>query len=283
MDTDRLPRIVEWDQRHRQRLDDVLGPPDALTAQARSLRGPAVDGPQWRFTLVAEHDGDPVGAAVAFAPRWHGQRLWVSVEVAPPARRQGIGTALLEAVRERCRSDGRPLRGKVFAATAGGAFAAARGFTVLQRSRTFRLGSTAAAGQGDLTVELGADIAAAYRDFYVSSHGWDPPGPMTDADVVRTHIAEAALTILVRSPDGHVLAAGCVYDDDGDDGEPGERVLSGGPTDPADPRNRAACEALLDAVPKPLLVEVDDSVPHLVAALAGRAAIMLDEVHIVGD
>jgi len=199
--------VVDWQARHDDVLAGVLGPPDALCAQVRALYGPPASGDHWRFTVVAEDDGQPVGAALAFAPRWHGQRLWVSVEVPAGHRRRGVGTALLEAVRERCRDDGRPLRAKVFAASPGGAFAAARGFAVLQRSRTFRLPQDAPGDHGDLIVEAPADIAAAFLDFYVSSHGWDPPGPMTLDDITRSHIADAALTILVRTPGGEALAA----------------------------------------------------------------------------
>src|SRR5436309_2694942 len=79
--------LVEWRPRHRDGLDRALGTPDRLCAQARRVIGPAVGGPQWRFTLVAEVRGEPVGGAVAFAPRWHAQRVWVSVEVAADSRR----------------------------------------------------------------------------------------------------------------------------------------------------------------------------------------------------
>src|SRR5204862_2935270 len=216
-----------------------------LRRRARPVLGPAARGPRWRFTLVAARDGEPVGAAVAFAPRWHAQRLWISVEVAAAHRRQGGGTALLEAVRERCRSDGRPLRAKAFARSPASAFAAARGFRVIQRSRTFRLDATGSSPDASLRVEGPAPAAAAaiaFRDFYLSSHAWDPPGPMTVDDIARTHLVESAFAIVVRSPAGEALAAGCLHFDQG------VAVLSGGPTDPTDPRAEAAAGALLDGV-----------------------------------
>ena len=160
-------------------------------------------------------------------------------------------------------------------------FAAAHGFTVLQRSRTFRLEGGTQPGHDDFIVETKPDpasVAAAFRDFYVSSHGWDPAGPMTVEDITGTHIAEASAAILVRSPAGEALAAGCLYDE-GDDAP----TLSGGPTDPSDPRSQAAVTALLDGAPKPVLVEVDDSVPALLAALALRDATCVEEVHIVAE
>jgi GNAT superfamily N-acetyltransferase len=273
-------RIVEWQARHRGGLERLLGPPDDLLRQSRPVFGPAVDGPRWRFTLVAEADGEPVGSAVAFVPRWHAQRVWISVEVADGRRREGIGSALLEAVRERCRSDGRPLRGKVFAGSPAAAFADARGFKVIQRSRTFRLDNGEAVSAGEFVIEAPAApsaAAAAFRDFYVSSHNWDPPGPMTIEDIMETHIAEAVELIVVRSPAGEALAVGCLYDEDG------ELSFSGGPTDPADPRTGGAAAALLDALPKPVLIEADDSVPSLLAALSTRGARVIDETHVVAE
>lgn len=273
-------RVVDWQPRHREGLDQVLGPPDDLCAQARPFFGPSVDGPEWRFTIVAENDGEPVGAAVAFSPRWHRLRVWVSVEVAANHRRQGIGTALLDAVRERCWADGRPLRAKVFAESPASRFAASQGFTVIQRSRTFRVETAPVPASNDFVVEEtpAATIgAAAFRDFYLSSHDWDAPGPMTVADITRTHLAEATRTILVRSTAGESLAVGCLFDEDGD------VVLSGGPTDPTDPRAEAAVATLLDSSPRPLLVEADDAVPALLATLTSRQATVVDEVHIVAE
>ena len=258
----------------------MLGGPDQLCAQARRVFGPPVDGSEWRFTIVAEREGEPVGAAVAFSPRWHGLRVWVSVEVAANHRRCGIGTTLLEAVRERCRADGRPLRGKVFAESPASRFAARQGFKVLQRSRTFRVETAPVPASNDFVVEEALEpalAAAAFRDFYLSSHDWDPPGPMTVADITQTHIAEATGTIVIRSAGGEPLAVGCLFDEDGD------VLLSGGPPEPTDPQAGAAVAALLDSSPRPLLVEADDSVPALLAALAARQATVIDEVHIVAE
>jgi GNAT superfamily N-acetyltransferase len=273
-------RLVEWQPRHRGNLDRALGVPDQLCAQARPVFGRSVGGSEWRFTMVAESDGEVVGAAVAFSPRWHAFRVWVSVEVAASHRRLGIGKALLEAVRERCRADGRPLRGKVFAGSPASGFAASQGFSVIQRSRTFRVETGPVATTEDLVVEGGAApalAAAAFRDFYLSSHDWDPPGPMTEADISRTHLAEATGTILVRSPAGESLAVGFLFDQDG------AVVLSGGPTKPTDPRAEIAVASLLDCIPKPLLVEADDSVAALLAALTARQATVIDEIHIVAE
>lgn len=273
-------RVVEWRSAHQFGLERVLGLPDALCATARSLFGPPVDGPQWRFTLVAERAGAPIGVVVVWASRWHPQRLWISVEVAAAYRRKGIGTALVEAARARCCSDGRPLRAKVLARSAAAAFASAQGFKLIQCSRTFRLEAAPCNASGDHLVDMPApprSAAGAFREFYLSSHGWDPPGLISIDDILTTHVNEAATTIVVCSPVGEPLAVGCLYEDDG------ELTLSGGPTDPTDPRADSAIATLLDAAPRPLLVEVDDSVPALRRAVDHRRAVLVDEVHIVAE
>ena len=273
-------RVVGWEPTHQGVLDQALGPPDDLCGQARPFFGPPVAGPHWRLTVVAELDGAPVGVAVLFESHWHPQRLWVSAEVAETHRRHGIGTTLLASLRERCRTDGRPLRAKVFSPSAGAAFAAAQGFQRIQRSRTFRLEGRdlPAPLDSDLKVEMPAsvnDAAEAFRQFYVTTHDWDPPGPITVDDILASHINEATVTMVVRDAAGEPLAAGCLYN------EAGEVLLSGGPTNPAHPSAEAAAAALLHAAPRPLLIEVDDSVPALLAALHRHQPVVVDEVHLV--
>jgi hypothetical protein len=127
-------------------------------------------------------------------------------------------------------------------------------------------------------------LAAAFRDFYVRSHEWDPPGDMSAADIRRTHVDEATAAVLVLNRQGTVLAVGCVYDEDGD------LLLSGGPTAPDHDQARSATGALIDAVrayasdqSRPLLIEADDSAPQVVEELQLRGAAVFDEVHIVAE
>src|SRR3954470_7864921 len=94
-------QIVSWRTDHAAALARVLEPPDTLTGQVRALYGDD-NGPLLRRTLVAEHDGKPVGVATVFASRLHPARLWASVEVGPAYRRAGVGTALLAAARRCC-------------------------------------------------------------------------------------------------------------------------------------------------------------------------------------
>jgi hypothetical protein len=190
-----------------------------------------------------------------------------------------VATALLEALRD-SRPDSRPLRAKVFRDSPGAWFAAAQGFSRIQRSRTFLVEKDGAPSPGGLVVDRTAppaEVAAAFRDFYVSTHSWDPPGPLTTEDFAQAHLAESVQTMVVRGPGGEAVAVGCLYEED--EG----LTLSGGPTDPDHPLAGAAAGMLLDAVARPFLVEADDSVPALLAALSDHEATLVDEVHLVAD
>jgi len=88
-----------WAEGDDLRLLEVWGDPaDVQQHQDRAMLAADADSP-WRRTLVAEEDGVPVGAAVAFAQPLHPGRLWVYGEVAPTVRGRGVGRALLEALR----------------------------------------------------------------------------------------------------------------------------------------------------------------------------------------
>ena len=275
--------IGPWQGDDGVALDKVLGETDALTSQFRQQHGPPAADP-FRTSVVARNDSGPVGVATAFSSRWHPRRLWVSVEVSPRHRRRGIGSELLEGVRAVSRQ--RPLRGKVFAGSAAAGFAAAHDFRVIQRSRTVRIDRPLPLTP-QLPVEFDAApdaVAAALFDVYLRTHGWDPPGDIGVDDVLAVHVAEAAVTLMVRDAAGAVLAAAGLYDEvDG-------LELSGGATGTAGPLARPAVGALLDAAAahavarkRPLLVEVDDANTELVAETTARQAAAVDEVHIVVD
>jgi hypothetical protein len=66
-----------------------------------------------------------------------------------------------------------------------------------------------------MSVEIDAApdaVAAALLDIYVRSHAWDPPGDIDVGDVLASHVAEAAVTPMVRDATGVVLAAAALYD-----------------------------------------------------------------------
>jgi hypothetical protein len=58
-------------------------------------------------------------------------------------------------------------------------------------------------------------------------------------------------------------------------------MVDDGPSS-ADSRAGVAA-APVDAVPRPVLVEADDSVPAMLAALATREATVVEEVHVVAE
>jgi GNAT superfamily N-acetyltransferase len=275
--------IDPWREDDGVALDKVLEETDVLTGQFRPQQGLPAAAP-FRITFVARDDSGPVGVATAFESRWHPQRLWVSVEVASSHRRRGVGSALLGAVR--AASGGRPLRAKVFAGGAAAGFAAAHGFRVIQRSRTVRFDPPQVPTPG-MSVEIDAApeaVAAALLDIYVRTHAWDPPGDIDVDDVLAVHVADAAVTLMVRDAPGVALAAAGVYDEEDGLG------LSGGATAAAGTLARPAVGAFLDAAAayaasqgRPLFVEVDDANTELVAETAARHATPVDEVHIVVD
>lgn len=275
--------IGPWSEDDNVALDKALDETDALTSQFRPQQGPPTADP-FRISIVARGDSGPIGIATAYESRWHPRRLWVSVEVASPYRRQGVGSALLDAVRTA--SDGRPLRGKIVAGGAAAGFGAAHSFRVIQRSRTVRL-ERPLSPTPQMPVECNAApdlVAAAMFDFYLRTHAWDPPGNISVDDVLTVHVADAASALMVRDGTGIVLAAACLYDEE--DGF----ELSGGATGAAGTLARSAVGALLDAATshaaaqsRPLLVEVDDANTELVAETAARHATPIDEILIIVD
>lgn len=89
-----------WAEGDDLSLLEVWGDPaDVQQHQDRAMLAPDADTP-WRRTLVAEDDGVLVGAGTVVAQALHPRRLWLYLEVAPTARRRGIGSALLGALRD---------------------------------------------------------------------------------------------------------------------------------------------------------------------------------------
>jgi GNAT superfamily N-acetyltransferase len=282
-------RIVSWRPGHRAALEEILATRDELSGQVRDRHGADADGPHLSRTVVAETDDGPVGVATVFATRWHPERLWVGVEVAPACRGRGVGAALVLAAKETARSAGRPLRAKVFAGSPGARFAEAHGFRVLQRSRTFRLRPPPAVAGEDPAFGVDTDaapeaVASAFLQYYVRTHAWDHPGEIGAVDVRRSHVDDAVATLLVRDADVSVLAVGCLYD------ETDGLLLSGGATrdDPcAGPATRALLEASAALArnlgQEDLLVEADDAASEVVDELDARGGMVVDEVHVVAE
>lgn len=105
--------IRDW--RDGDQVDHLLdADPDPLwAAQQHRFHGPPRDGERWRRTLIAEVDGQVVGAASLLFNDLHPGRYPAAVEVAPGFRRQGIGRRLLAALRELRPDPSHPIESKV--------------------------------------------------------------------------------------------------------------------------------------------------------------------------
>lgn len=94
----------EWQQWRTLRLAALAETPYAYRSTIEEWTGPGDTEEHWRtwladvpLTLVAELDGRPVGLAGAIGP-FRGELELVAMWVAPGARGQGVGDALVDAV-----------------------------------------------------------------------------------------------------------------------------------------------------------------------------------------
>jgi GNAT superfamily N-acetyltransferase len=253
----------------------------------RPAHGQVGAGEPWLRSLTAEVDGRPVGAGAVWSAHWHPARLWVYVEVVPAWRRQGIGTALVGALRQLGEADGRPLRAKVRPGDPSGAFATAMGLgTVLIESTGRELDPAAlpAPPARVLAADLAStEIAGVFRRWYTAVHPTDPPGVLTDQDVRDAHLAEAAGAVIVRLDWGAPAGIGLVFDE----GE--EWVFSGGSVTPGDPqamdlaRDLILGAARLVPAGRRLVLEVDDSMADVAAAADLLGASYGDICHVVAE
>ena len=241
----------------------------------------------WLRSLTAEIDGTPVGAGALWSARWHPARLWIYVEVVPGWRRQGVGTALVGALRRVGEPDGRPLRAKVRPGAPSGAFAASVGLgTVLIESTGRELDPAALPEPPDrvLAADLGsAGVAGTFRRWYAAVHPTDPPGALSDEDVWDTHLGEAAGGVIVHLDWGAPAGVGLVFDE----GE--EWVFSGGSLTPDRPeaadlaRDLILGAAALVPAGRRLVLEVDDSMADVAAAADLLGASYGDTCQVVAE
>jgi GNAT superfamily N-acetyltransferase len=109
-------RIRQWRHRDAPRLPGLLEPAaDPLWVdQFHALHGPDRDNGVWRRTLVAVDGNDQmIGCATVTENPLHGGRFPCAVDVAPSARRRGVGTVLVEEIRALRADPSRPLSTKV--------------------------------------------------------------------------------------------------------------------------------------------------------------------------
>lgn len=213
-------------------LREIWGDAESAAAgQFRAALAPEQDANPWRRTIVAEDQGIPVAAAVAYSTTLHPARLWAYVEVAKDHRRSGLGATLVTMLRRE--ADGAlaaglvsttALRTKVAPGTSGAGFAEAMGLATLQRNRVVEVRpgalklpvfgdgteAEAAARAQDLatgSVEL-TDVVARY---YESVNQWDPTGPLSPGAVQRMFLDDltgAHGALVLRAEPASAFGAG---------------------------------------------------------------------------
>jgi GNAT superfamily N-acetyltransferase len=147
-----------------------------------------------RQTLVAEIGGVVVGAGTLFESTIHPRMLFLNINVAPTAQRQGVGTALYDALQ--ALHDARPWQTKMTRRDrAGMAFLTKRGYRVLvtqingvidpatDETRAW-LATLPAEVPGyrivPITDEaLMGDVAQTLFAVYSQYHTWNPPAPLS--------------------------------------------------------------------------------------------------------
>ncbi len=172
-----------------------------MIKRSLSLHLPSPDGGPWHRTLVADQDGGVVGVGSAIGMPWHPRIVLADVMVAEAVRRRGIGTALLAQVRTEARSAGnQKLFSQIRPNSVGGrAFAEARGFRHVMRSRMWRFDPDDPAIRAwadramegahgyridDAVESTNPRVGSAIRDLYDWMHAdWNPLGPVSASEV----------------------------------------------------------------------------------------------------
>lgn len=160
-------------------LDATYGGDPRLHALFADSHRLALEPPS-RGTLVAELDGEVVGAGTIYHGAFHPLRTQLSLDVAPAHRRRGIGTALLRELRELA---DRPLRTRgLFTIEGGVPFLRHHGFEELAQHFEGRF------DPGDVLAKLPPprlddtpsrdEAAEFFARWYEQAHHWDPPAPI---------------------------------------------------------------------------------------------------------
>jgi GNAT superfamily N-acetyltransferase len=203
--------LRSWSSKDEAHLDSLLDADvDPLwREQFHGLHGPDGDGADWRRTRVAVDDRDTlIGCASIVNSPLHPTRFPCAIEVAPPWRRRGIGTGLLDAVKGLRANASHPLSTKVRASdTAAAAFLADQGGLVYQRCPAAvidardplvqRWANThSVVGRADLTELSREQLCEAFSAQYLWTHRpWSPVGDLTSL----TAVAAAEMEELDRS------------------------------------------------------------------------------------
>uniref|UniRef100_UPI0013A6F8BB GNAT family N-acetyltransferase n=1 Tax=Mycolicibacterium llatzerense TaxID=280871 RepID=UPI0013A6F8BB len=186
--------LRSWSTKDEAHLDSLLSADvDPLwREQFHGLHGPDRDGTDWRRTRVAVDDHDRmVGCASIVHNPLHPGRFPCAVEVVPAWRRRGIGTALLDTVKELRANVSHPLSTKVRASdSAATAFLTSQGGLVYQRCPAAVLdahdpsvqrwiNAQPSIGCTDLTNLSARQLSAAFSTQYLWTHrSWSPVGDL---------------------------------------------------------------------------------------------------------
>lgn len=161
-------------------LDATYGDDRWVRSLHEGTHGLPIDGPYFRrSSLVAELDGVVVAAATISHVHRHPSRGWLALAVAPAQRRRGIGSALVDELRN---FTDRPLCTRArFEDEPAVAFLRGHGFGLLDRSWGGRFDPTALVDRlppRTIGRPPTLDEAAAFFErCYCATHLFDPPTP----------------------------------------------------------------------------------------------------------
>lgn len=222
-----------WQEGDDLHLLEVWGGPRTPQAhEDRTMLRPSSDEPFSRC-VVAEDDGVPVAAAVAYSSSLHPRRYWFYAEVATGLRRRGIASEMLRLLRAELPADA-DLKARYTVAAAGenpdaaGAegFLRAVGFGELQRSRLVVVEPEALPvpnlTEDGLTLEEAAtgsvELSTLVADFYNRTHDWDPSTMtvgLAQTMLLGPHTGAKGAVVLREQPKaagGRILSFALSYD-----------------------------------------------------------------------
>jgi len=219
----------DHDQAAVRRLLDQSWPNDPVMRELHDLHGPThISG--WQQTLIAEADGQVVGAGTVRHGERHPVRYWLILNVTPAWRRRGIGSRLFTALAALTRHDPRPFRVQARPSdTPTMQFLQQRGFRPLIRTwegtidprdgevqrrlaglargvEHFRLERP----RGEALDASRVDLARFYAAWYRAIHTWDTPAPWSDEQAVEHFCGEdlIAESVVCAYRDVHLVGAG---------------------------------------------------------------------------
>lgn len=226
-------------------IRSIWGEDPVFVARAESLV-------QQRFAAasVATEAGRLIGVSTLSPPSRHPHRF-VAVDVAEPARRQGVGSALLAEIRES--SGGSPLVSRLRPWDhASNRFFDAHGFPLVERAVSCVVDpqdppihewiestlsgvdeSTRLVEPSDrLSIEQTAEVLARW---YENTHWWSPPRPFTTEEATRVFVQPAIPGSLVSIEVlGRIVGGALLMDDPfGQEPDLAHLVFAGGPPEEA--------------------------------------------------